>query len=653
MLHLPTAYRRAMEKMIRILYQKPRLKQWLIGIRSQGILWPTMLAITTHDIDHFAKAFGGWVWSVPLFLLLLGCGLTFSVASKLVQWRILTHGYSCIRGHYDRPGDTGHINHFQALCAALSATIGLGNIAGVAVAVTMGGPGAVFWMWVVGFFGMALKFMECTLAVMYRDVRDVPDPSAPDLVEADAEAGTLQYEGGQPPAPGAPQRARGEVRGGPMWYMQKALVEPLRERGNVLWILFKALAICFAFATMLNSFGGGNIFQGWNVADTLHSYFNVPVYVSATVVSALVAMVIIGGIRRIGHVAATLVPFMCVVYVSGALYVVAVNLTDVPHYLGLIVERAFTPAAEAGGFAGATVWIAFSQGLRRACFSNEAGEGSAAMAHAAARTEEPIREGVVAGIGPFIDTLIICTLSTLVLLMSGAWNRPAVGTVVSVTAETVVVQCADELPAEMEDLYLDRVQPNGNCALAIYTVRGDSAALETVTVPVAAVDRSEEEAGWTGLRTITLDLTELENPDPEQIARISAGQPVHLAMEGARLTAFAFDTAILGFGKYIVTLGVCLFAFSTMISWSYYGEKGAEFLLGPRAILPYKFIFVVFVFLGMVIEKFATAVDFSDATTGLMVLCNLPVVLILSPIVMRAAKDYFRRLDGGEMPRLR
>jgi len=605
------------------------------------------------NLNEMAGEFAGWIWTTPLFLLLLGCGLIFSVATKFAQWRILTHGYACIRGHYDRPEDTGHINHFQALCAALSATVGLGNIAGVAVAISLGGPGAVFWMWLVGLFGMALKFMECTLALMYRDVRDVPDPSAPALMEKDAEERTLEYKGEPPPEPGARPRARGEVRGGPMWYMQKALVEPLRRSGNPLWVLFKILAVLFAISTMLNSFGGGNMFQGWNVSNTLRSYFNVNEYFSATIVAALVALVIIGGIKRIGQVASKLVPFMCVIYVLGALYVIGTNVVDVPYYLGLIFKSAFTPSAEVGGFAGATIWIAFQQGLRRACFSNEAGEGSAAMAHAAAKTEEPIREGVVAGIGPFVDTLIICTMSALVLLMSGAWNRPPVGTVAAISENAVVVECTGELPEKMDALYVDRVQPGGERRLTIYVERGDTEKLDTLAVGILELGRDQTRPGWAAVQTVTLDLTTVEEDDREKIAKISAGQPVHLDMEGADLTAFAFDTTIFGFGKYIVTLGVCLFAFSTMISWSYYGEKGAEYLLGPQAILPYKFMFVIFVFLGMVLKKFQTVYDFSDATTGLMVLCNLPAVLILSPHVLRAGKDYFRRLDGGQMPRLR
>jgi len=595
--------------------------------------------------EQITKSMVDWVWAPPLFFMLLGCGLIFSIVSKFVQWRIMTHGLSCIRGDYDQPEDIGQINHFQALCAALSATIGLGNIAGVAVAVSLGGPGAVFWMWVVGFFGMALKFMECTLAMMFRDERDVPDPSAPALTAADAEDRTLEYPGEREPRAGAKTRGRGEVRGGPMWYIQKGLVDPLRERGNVAWVVFKVLAVAFSVATVLNSFGGGNMFQGWNVSDMLHKHFDVPQFASATVVSLLVAMVIIGGIKRIGGVASKLVPLMCVLYIGGALYVVASNASDVPKYLAMIVRHAFTPIAETGALGGVSVWLAFQWGLKRACFSNEAGEGSAAMAHAAAKTAEPIREGVVAGMGPFIDTIVICTMSALVILMSGVWNRPPVGTVGTIDGDVLTLNVVDELPTKMEPLYLMRLKVGKN--LTVQTQRGVDKTLETVDLPIKTFEVTGE-GGWGAVQTITLDLAKLSQ---EKRAKLAVDQPVHLDIAGAEMTGFAFDTVVLGFGKWMVTLGVCLFAFSTMISWSYYGEKGAEYLFGPQAILPYKFVFVVFVFIGMSFNKFSSVYNFSDATTGLMVLCNLPAVLLLSPHVVRAAKFYFRRFDAGEMPK--
>jgi len=603
-----------------------------------------------EQVEEFCKHLVDWIWSTPLFFLLLGAGLLFSIVTKFVQWRILSHGLACIRGHYDRPEDAGHISHFQALSAALSATIGLGNIAGVAVAVSLGGPGAVFWMWVVGLFGMTLKFVECSLAVMFRDVRDVPDPSAPALTEADAEDYTLEYRGEPTPRPGTRPRARGEVRGGPMWYIQKALVEPLRQRGNGLWVVFRVLAVLFTLATILNSFGSGNMFQGWNVSNVLEANFHVSKFVSAPVVSVLVALVIIGGIKRIGQVAAKLVPFMCVLYVFSALYIIVLNAEQVSAMLALIIRSAFTPAGGAGAFAGVTVWKAFEWGLRRACFSNEAGEGSAAIAHAAAKTEEPIREGVVAGIGPFVDTLIICTMSAMVLLMTGTWNRPPVGQVAALQDQQVTITVNHDVEEKLARAYLLEVVPGAEVSVYVLPQPGEEpeqVKYEVLEVRAESEDRIE---AWSQVHSLTLREIADENTDEER-AQLAVGQPAHLDMDGAEMTRFAFDSALPGLGLIVVTVGVCLFAFSTMISWSYYGEKGAEYLLGPGAILPYKFIFVIFVFLGMVLPEFSLVYDFSDATVGLMVLCNIPAILILSPRVIRAARDYFERLDNGQMPR--
>ncbi len=579
----------------------------------------------TMSLSDFASGFVNLVWATPLFLLLLGCGLAFSVATKFIQWRVLTHGLDCIRGKYDNPDDPGAISHFQALCAALSATVGLGNIAGVAVAVSLGGPGAVFWMWVVGLLGMALKFAECSLAVMYRDVRDVPDP-------------------------GNPEQTRGEVRGGPMWYIQRALVDPLKENGNGAWVVFKILAVLFAGSTMLNSFGGGNMFQGWNVSEVLERNFEVPRYLAATVVSILVALVIIGGIKRIGQVAGKLVPVMCVVYVAGAAYIVLSHAAEIPYYLSLIVTSAFEASNAQGSFVGVSFWVAFSHGLRRACFSNEAGEGSAAIAHAAAKTNEPIREGVVAGMGPFIDTLLICTLSALVLLMTGAWNRPAVGTVAAIDANRVTVAVNQELDDSFASAYLRDIADGTKLSVRIAGDTATTAGDKPVDIPMPMIEMYPAEASdWSEVSTIVIDSNAVDDADLDKVADLQVGMPVHLAVEGAEMMRFAFDGGFSGMGKWIITIGVCLFAFSTMISWSYYGEKGAEYLFGARAILPYKFVFVVFVFLGMVLEKFSTVYDFSDGTTGLMVLCNLPAVLILMPRLLRAANDYFRRLDSNEI----
>jgi len=620
-----------------------------------------------QTFEAFTTRFNDIVWTPYLFFLLLGCGLIFSIVTKFVQWRALTHGIRCVRGQYDNPDDVGHISHFQALCAALSATIGLGNIAGVATAVTVGGPGAVFWMWVVGFFGMSLKFVECTLSVMFRDERDVPDPSAPALIEQDAESGALDYDE-EPPAPGIVAQARGEVRGGPMWYIQKALVEPLKARGSSFWIVFKVAAVLYAVVIAIASFGGGNMYQSWNVGNTVQSTFNIDPSYTGLAIAALVALVIIGGIKRIGAVAGKLVPTMCVMYVFAAMVVLFQNMPVIPEMLALIVKSAFTQVAGEGAFAGVGVYAAFQIGLKRALFSNEGGQGSAAIAHAAAKTDEPIREGAVAAIGPFIDTLVICTMTALVILSTGTWTRPAVGTVTAIEQRVVET---DKGPREMTTLSVQMTPPENipdtlrephyadvataGVGLWVLVQRDQGEAPERLKGKSGfLIDKTAEELAGLASFEMTLSLDEQEK-DPESFAKkvalLEPGQPVHLALDAAQITRFALDTLGVGVGRWIILVGVCLFAFSTMISWSYYGEKGIEYLLGARAILPYKCVFILAIYFGCTIQGFETVYDFSDAMVGLTVFCNLPVCLILLPTLVRAARIYFDILDSGRMPR--
>lgn len=594
----------------------------------------------------FTEAFDNIVWSTPLFFLLLGTGALLTIVSVFVQWRILTHGVDCIRGRFDRPDDVGHISHFQALSAALSATIGLGNIAGVSLAVQLGGPGAVFWMWVVGLFGMAIKFAECSLAVMFRDVRDVPDPSAPALTEADAEDHTLEYAGEAPPKPGARVRGRGEVRGGPMWYIWKGLALRLKERGNPLWFVFAVLAFVYAVTVMVASFGGGNMFQAWNVGNILKSNFSVDPVVTGIVMSIAVSLVIIGGIRRIGQVASKLVPFMCVIYVVGCFTVVGMHIDRVPVFFKMIFTHAFTPTAASGAFAGVTVWLAFGLGMKRALFSNEAGQGSAAIAHAAARTDEPIREGIVAGLGPFIDTIVICTMTALVILISGAWNRPPVGHVASVDGDTIQVTVNHEGVDDALGAQL-LVELADEAPLSVYVSREQGVEAAQQHAKIKEFNNARPKR-YGDMKTLTLSMAGMDDEERAHAEAVEVGQPVFLPLDGADMTRFAFDSVLRGFGKYMISIGVVLFAFSTMISWSYYGEKGTEFLFGPRAILPFKFVFIIAVFTGTVVQNFSTVYDFSDALVGLCAYANLPAVLILAPTLLIASRKYFKRLDAGE-----
>ncbi len=330
-------------------------------------------------IDQFLATAVGYVWNIPLVVVLIGSGLLFTFLLKGVQFTAFRHAIDIVRGKFDKKSDPGEITHFKALTTALSATIGLGNIAGVAVAINMGGPGACFWMMVAGLVGMVTKFCECSLAVKYRKVD-----------------------------------SNGKVRGGPMYYIQMGLGDK-----------FKPLAIFFALACMIATFGAGNMFQTNQVAKVLNSYFDIPVILTGLVLATATGLVIIGGIKRISNVTGFLVPFMGIIYMGGSLLIIGLNASEIPTVVGMIFEGAFSGTAAAGGFAGVAVAEVLKQGVRRACFSNEAGLGSAPIAHAAASTKEPIREGIVATIGPFVDTVVICMMTASVILLSGAWPADA------------------------------------------------------------------------------------------------------------------------------------------------------------------------------------------------------------------------------------
>ncbi len=321
------------------------------------------------------------IWNFPekapiMVVLLLGAGIYITLYLGFVQIRKFWHSWQVISGKYDNPEEEGDISHFQALSAALSATVGIGNIAGVATAIHYGGPGALFWMWITAIFGMALKYAECTLSLYYRKVN--PD---------------------------------GSVSGGPMYYIEKGLGKA-----------FKPMAILFAMCAVISSFGSGNAVQAFTVADQLKADFGIPQYITGIVLVVIVGSVILGGIKRIGQVASKLAPFMAALYVFASITAIVLHIDRVPGMFRLIISSAFNPPAAVGGFAGTTFLYTLIWGVKRGIFSNEAGQGSAPIAHAAAKTKEAAREGVVAMIGPFIDTLVICTMTGLVIIISGAWT---------------------------------------------------------------------------------------------------------------------------------------------------------------------------------------------------------------------------------------
>jgi AGCS family alanine or glycine:cation symporter len=531
-----------------------------------------------------------------------------------------------VRGVYDDPDDPGAINHFQALSAALSATVGLGNIGGVALAIAAGGPGALFWMWIVGFLGMALKTAEITLAMQYRNTDDPENP-----------------------------------HGGAMWVVDKVL----RGKGPFWAGVGKAMGVFFCITLIISTFTGGNMFQAWNVATLTNGYFpSIPRLAAGILLAVLVGLVIVGGIKRIGNVAGRLVPFMCVLYVICGLAVIAMNIREVPSLLALVVRSAFSPAEAGGAFIGGTMGWAFIQGMKRALFSNEAGQGSAPIAHAAAKTDEPAREGIVGGIGPFIDTICICTLTALVILTTGAWNRDAVGTVDgslhlvrddAATAPTWTVEGPTAAEALPESRYNDWAVGSQFFLVAeVEGARNVETGNRRVTVDGRVVELpsdNPEAPPVLGLEWIPVALDpEAWSGEPTGLSLVDSG--VWFQYDGATLTGHAFDRQFPGLGKFLVTFAAWLFALSTMISWSYYGEQGMIYMLGEKSVIWYKLLFLAgAIWAAAAIQDTGDMETLMDLGTGAMLWSNLPIVLGLGFLAVRCLNDYHRRLADGEFRR--
>ena len=535
---------------------------------------------------------------VPTLVALLCVGIVFTVWSRFGQYRSLTHGVQLLRGKV--PGVSGKgagaLSHFQALSAALSATVGLGNIGGVAIAVSLGGPGAVFWMWMVGLAGMALKSTEVTMSLLYRNTADPDNP-----------------------------------HGGTMWACKKGFAElspKLAGLGVVAGLLFTVPLILFGIT-------GGNMFQAWNVAELTRSYFGVPTWLTGLVMAVTVGAVILGGIRRIGAVAGFLVPLMCGVYVICSIGVLIANAERLPEALSLIFSSAFSPSEGVGAFTGATLGMAFIFGMRRALFSSESGLGSAPIAHSAVKTPEPVTEGVVAGLEPFIDTLVVCTMTALVILVSGVWNR---GPTASWYAQPGVVEVA---PGQWQPAsgMLPEMDGRWSTGDQVFVVVEKSPGERAKLFGNIVANEDGQTVTW----------RPLANPSAPRLVE----NGIFVDYPAATLTALAFDTAFSGLGMWMVTLTVWLFAISTMITWSYYAEQGVIYLMGERWVTPYRWVWVALIFgtcLGF-IRTDAEIDTISTVALGFMLAINLPAMLILGPKIMGAWHDYFRRLKSGELGR--
>lgn len=547
------------------------------------------------------------LWSVPTFVTLIFLGVLFTIWSKFVQFRALTHGVAVIQGKYDDKSDPGAINHFQALSAALSGTVGLGNIGGVALAIAMGGPGALFWMWITGFLGMAIKTVEVTLAMIYRDTTNPHQPY-----------------------------------GGAMYVITRGMPAAANP---ALKASAKALAVFFSLTLLLATMTGGNMFQSWNVAAITNQYFGVPGIVTGIVLAMGTGVVIVGGIERIGDVAGRLVPLMCGLYLLSGLAVLVVNAANVPALLSRVVAEAFAPTKAEGAFLGATAWFGLTTGLRRALFSNEAGQGTSPIAHAAARTREPVREGIVAGLEPFVDTCLVCTLTALVILSTNTWNRDAEGSfggpieIVRNGDSWVVAGSTD--PAHLPPLPAPDVWAAGNGFFLRVEVPVESETTGTRLSRVKGKLVADEQAP--GNLRIAWD-----TPPPGAV--LIEGNGVFRDLVGASLTGLAYDRAIPGLGKYMVTAACWLFAYSTLISWSFYGETASVFLFGRRAAMPYRVFYCLAtaaITLPGMIETDTDLGNLSDLGTGFMLAANAPIILMMSPIAIRAIRSYFARLDQG------
>lgn len=545
------------------------------------------------DFSALLATLNSYIWHEYVLYAIVGTGVLFTLWSGFSQFRALTHGPAVVRGIYDDPNDPGAINHFQALSAALSATVGLGNIGGVALAIALGGPGAMFWMWVIGFLGMAIKLTEVTMAMLYRNTDDPDNP-----------------------------------HGGPMYVAAKAL-----ERKN-LGGLGRAIGVVFCVMLLVSTTTGGNMFQAWNVGELTEEYFGVPSWICGIVLAIAVGAVIIGGIKRIGKVTATLVPFMCALYLLAGTWVLSSHVTEIPALLMLIVKSAFVPTEATGAFVGGTAGAAFVFGMKRAIFSNEAGQGSSPMAHAAAKTDEPAREGIVAGLEPFIDTIVVCTFTALIILATGVWNRAADDPLPVVPAVE-----ATNAGWQFEDTRVD----------------GDNwRDGERVVLVVAAHERDG------GFDQYRLEGTVVSgsggyvvhwDPFVSDVEPRIVGDGLYRSFVGAALTAKAFDTVTPGLGKWLITIAAWMFAISTIISWAYYGEQGVVFLAGEKPVLAYKIVYCVLVFVATLgfIESAADLDNFTGVGTGVLVCANIPICWFFGYQAMRAYKDYIARLKTGRM----
>ena len=545
-----------------------------------------------NDLFTFLDGMLGAAWYFPW--LLLGVGVFFTLYLGFPQIRYFKRAWLTLTGRYTSHDAEGDTSHFQALSTALSGTVGTGNIGGVALALHLGGPAALFWMWATAFVGMTTKFVEVTISHKYR-IKD----------------------------------EKGEMAGGPMYYMERAL--------NMKW-----LAVFFAVATVFSTLGSGNMPQSNNMAAGLHTSFGIPTWITGALFAVLLGLVILGGIRRIARVTSAIVPIMGLLYFFGAMAVIVANIDAVVPAFFSVFSSAFTDTAATGGFLGAAFAYAFNRGVARGLFSNEAGQGSAPIAHASARGDEPVSEGMVSLLEPFLDTLVICTLTGLVILSSGVWKEKFDNDFQAFDTQFI------------NGVYTDT--ESGHVEALFHHLNAGTPATEPITRANGrfnVVDGRLADAEITILhnRSIAEDVYFHVNGAPYNGAVViddgSLSGDVSLRgkslLHSVPLTVEAFKRSFMGdYGQYAVTLGLMLFAFSTAIAWSYYGDRAITYLVGLRWVLPYRLFYCAAFFIAAVIDTSMVWL-FSAVTLALMALPNLFGIMLLRRDMKQTVRDYWRR----------
>lgn len=569
-------------------------------IFAAGCTFSNLYCNTMNNLNDFFTLIDSWIGGAQWFVfLLLGIGLFFTLYLGFPQIRYFRHAIRVVSGKYDESHHVGDTSHFQALATALSGTVGTGNIAGVALAIHLGGPAALFWMMITAFLGMTTKLVEVTLSHKYRD--KLPD---------------------------------GTISGGPMYYMKNRL--------HMGW-----LAVVFAVATIFSSFGTGSLPQVNSISNSMYAAFGIKHYITGLILSVLLGLIIIGGIKRIVKVTEKLVPFMAVIYVLGAFSVLVLNYENILPSIVSIFSDVFSGTAATGGFLGAGFAWAFNRGVNRGLFSNEAGQGSAPIAHAAAKTEEPVSEGMVAILEPFIDTIVICFLTGLVLLSSGVWNEKLENRFQQADMTVLAGLYHEKDQAEKQqvsDFILGKDQLplfSGNLTVKEGQIQ-DSVTLLHARSFADSVRVYRGKELYSGILTVEKGVF--------RDVRLNGTNPVYIQgkslLHSAPLSTEAFKRGFLGdTGKYIIPIALLMFAFSTSIAWSYYGGRAVTYLWGTKYLNVYRLVYVISFFFASFTDT-SIVWAFSGITVALMTLPNLFGILVLHKEVKISIRDYWKKMKN-------